>query len=59
MDVEELRRLIELEGRQTSTLYDPSTWPEQAALAAKGNWQELRVWQKRKEELQVLNELVK
>ena len=59
MDVEELKQLILQEGRKTSSLYDPTTWPKQAALAAKGRWKELRVWQKRREELQVLNEMVK
>jgi predicted flap endonuclease-1-like 5' DNA nuclease len=39
---EELERLLHQEGLQFA---DPRTWPEQAALAAAGDWKELRALQ--------------
>lgn len=40
--VEELRRILDAAGSQYNTA-DPSTWPEQAALGAKGDWEGMEI----------------
>lgn len=43
--LERLHNMLEQAGQRFKT-HDPSTWPEQAALAAKGAWEKLEAWQK-------------
>ena len=38
---EELDRILEAEDPRLARLADPTSWPEQAALAAAGNWEAL------------------
>ncbi len=39
-----IRRVLAEHGPLLHT-YDPTTWPNQAYLAAEGRWDELRIWQ--------------
>lgn len=39
-----LKRLLEKAGKRFK-MHDPSTWPEQAALASEGDWDELKKMQ--------------
>lgn len=43
--VDFLKKLLEKEGAKYRII-DPSTWPKQAALAEKGNWEDLIAYQK-------------
>lgn len=40
----ELRRMLENAGKRYQ-MHNPTTWPEQAELAAAGRWDELKAWQ--------------
>ncbi len=40
-DPEEIRNILEASDPRLGRLADPSTWPDQAALAAGGNWEAL------------------
>ena len=42
--VEKLKEILEAAGSRYK-MHDPTTWPQQSALAAKGNWDELKVLQ--------------
>jgi predicted flap endonuclease-1-like 5' DNA nuclease len=44
-EVERLRSILEEEDPRLSRLADPSTWPQQAALAASGDWDALAALQ--------------
>ena len=41
---EKIREIL-LEAGSRYKMHDPTTWPEQATLAAKGQWDELKEWQ--------------
>lgn len=41
---EQIREILDNAGSQFAA-HDPATWPKQAALAAAGNWDELKTWQ--------------
>lgn len=43
-DVENLKNILSDAGSNFAT-HDPSTWPQQADLAAAGKWDELKQWQ--------------
>jgi predicted flap endonuclease-1-like 5' DNA nuclease len=43
-DVEKLKEILAEAGARYK-MHDPTTWPEQAALAAKGDWDELKALQ--------------
>lgn len=43
-DVEKIREILKAAG-STFASRDPSTWPDQAKLAADGKWDELKKWQ--------------
>ena len=42
--VDDIRGLLEAAGG-AFTGHDPTTWPQQAAMAAEGRWEELQAWQ--------------
>jgi len=42
--VDDIRGLLEAVGGNFAT-HDPTTWPQQAAMAAEGRWEELQAWQ--------------
>ena len=42
--IERLKEILEAAGSRYK-MHDPTTWPQQSALAAKGNWDELKVLQ--------------
>jgi len=44
-DVEKVRELLLEKGGKRYSMYDPTTWPKQAELAAAGKWEELKKWQ--------------
>ena len=44
-EVEQLRQILEAENPDLLRLADPSTWPEQAGLAAEGAWEALETLQ--------------
>jgi hypothetical protein len=44
-DVERLRQVLEAANPNLLRLADPTTWPEQAKLAASGNWEALEALQ--------------
>jgi large subunit ribosomal protein L21 len=41
---EEIKALLEAAGSKFAA-HDPATWPQQAAMAAEGKWDELKAWQ--------------
>ena len=43
-DVENLKNILSDAGSNFAT-HDPSTWPQQAGMAAAGNWDALKQWQ--------------
>ena len=43
-DVEKLKEIL-AEAGSRYRMHDPTTWPEQAAMAAEGKWDELKKWQ--------------
>ena len=43
-DVTRIREILEAAGPNFA-VHDPTTWPQQAALAAAGQWEELQRWQ--------------
>ena len=43
-DVSKLSELLAEAGNRYK-MHDPTTWPEQAAMAAAGNWDQLKKWQ--------------
>ena len=43
-DVEKIREILKAAGSNFASR-DPSTWPDQAKLAAEGKWDELKKWQ--------------
>ena len=43
-NIDKLREILE-EGGTRFQMHDPGTWPEQAALARDGKWEELKKWQ--------------
>lgn len=43
--VENIREILVAAGSRYKA-FDPTTWPKQAQMAAKGNWDELKKWQK-------------
>ena len=42
--VDDIRGLLEAAGGAFAA-HDPTTWPQQAAMAAQGRWDELQAWQ--------------
>ncbi|GIV31475.1 MAG: hypothetical protein KatS3mg029_0826 [Saprospiraceae bacterium] len=43
-DPEKIREILVAQGSRYQ-MHDPSTWPQQAALAAEGKWDELKAYQ--------------
>jgi small subunit ribosomal protein S1 len=43
-DVEKLKEILAEAGSRYK-MHDPTTWPQQAAMAAEGKWDELKKWQ--------------
>ena len=43
-DIERCQKILDAGGNSFS-MHDPATWPEQARLAAEGEWKELYDWQ--------------
>ena len=43
-DIENLKSILD-EGGTRFQMHDPGTWPDQAALARDGKWEELKKWQ--------------
>ncbi len=43
-DVEKIKEILTAAGSRYK-MHDPTTWPQQAALAADGKWDELKKWQ--------------
>lgn len=43
--VEQIKEILVAAGSRYKA-FDPTTWPKQAAMAAQGNWDELKKWQK-------------
>ena len=41
---DQIRAILATEGGMIANM-DPTTWPQQAAMAAEGKWDELKVWQ--------------
>ncbi len=44
MTSDEIRKILESAGNQFAA-HDPTTWPDQAKMAAEGRWDELKAWQ--------------
>jgi len=43
-DIDHLKNILS-EAGSNYAMHDPTTWPQQAALAAEGKWDELKAWQ--------------
>ena len=41
---DQIRAILAAEGGMIANM-DPTTWPQQAAMAAEGKWDELKAWQ--------------
>ena len=46
MTAEEIREILLTEGGERYKVHDPSSWPQQALLAADGKFDELKAYQK-------------
>ena len=43
-NAEDIKKILEKAGNRFK-MHDPSTWPQQAEFAAKGNWKKLKEYQ--------------